>query len=991
MEHPTVDAEFVLAHQDYVKRLARGLVFDEAGADDLAQQVWLAALQHPPANASGLRGWLATIARNLASLSRRGAARRSRHEQESARPESVAAADELLVHEATRTKLVQAVLALDEPFRETVILRYFDELSPRAIATKQGVPVATVKSRLKRGLASLRARLDREGGGRAAWSLALVNGLHLGPGAAKLATIGAQSLVTGVALMTATKKIVIAAVIVVACFLAWRVTRPPVTREGVAAARPLDPASLEIADAVEEPALEATLPANTRRPVPPPFSRPKPAAKTGPGDLEVSVVTMPGLVPLADVAVMVRAMDEGEKSLHTTTARTDFRGVAQFRELPPGDYELDCDRGSAGGDASDDDGDSFALVVSGELRKAEIRIENPCTITGRVVDEAGKPVQDAEIWLAPRSDELDQSKLTSSDAGGRFEIKGVKARSVSVFAKKRGHAPSKRKFNFTNEGATFEVELALRGPAGSLDGFVRDSFGAPVPGALVLAGPNGRTSLVHPFAGTLQLSIEGSVARTDKLGHYEFDGILAGPAEIRVRALESVDAAETLEILSGAVTHHDVLLSRGAVLSGKVINSYGKPAIGGSVEVRALTSGIVKRAIVDETGSYHITGIASGAVRVTATDNQRVESLQEELTLSISEEKTWNAMLSSGLELVVRVLDENEELAKDVRVEVFCSVAGKEPFHCGSQRGKDGLYHAKGCPSAPCVVKVFSDKLAHPIAEHRDASPGGAPVVVRLDPVKLPSVFMVGRVVGPDGQPIANCDLCTMNSPLDWAVHFLADEQGKFKLGPYPPGPWSMKAKDPRFVPFLSPERELVRGETWDLGTITLGAGELLAIRLIYPDEPQHTPPAIRAYGLDSGQEEWCPVEGDRARPPPLAPGRYELRVAGAYAASRQVVEVIAGTKNEATVALQPGVAFTICLKHLEATAKMHVRVLDAQGTPLVEVGPYFPLKEVLTFPACLAPGHYRIEASVSDGRKANRELDVDAALTGNTIELALE
>jgi RNA polymerase sigma factor (sigma-70 family) len=128
VEPARVDAEFVLEHQGYVARLARSLVFDAALADDLSQQIWLAALKRPPAHGQGLRGWLSTIARNLAASSHSKAARREEHEQRGAKHEAVAAADDLLQREQVRTDLVSAVLALDEPFREAIILRYFDEL-----------------------------------------------------------------------------------------------------------------------------------------------------------------------------------------------------------------------------------------------------------------------------------------------------------------------------------------------------------------------------------------------------------------------------------------------------------------------------------------------------------------------------------------------------------------------------------------------------------------------------------------------------------------------------------------------------------------------------------------------------------------------------------------------------------------------------------------------------------------------------------------------
>ena len=56
------------------------------------------------------------------------------------------------------------VLGLDEPARKTVLLRYFDGLSAPEIAERRGENPVTVRKRLSRALAVLRARLERDMG-----------------------------------------------------------------------------------------------------------------------------------------------------------------------------------------------------------------------------------------------------------------------------------------------------------------------------------------------------------------------------------------------------------------------------------------------------------------------------------------------------------------------------------------------------------------------------------------------------------------------------------------------------------------------------------------------------------------------------------------------------------------------------------------------------------------------------------------------------------
>ena len=59
--------------------------------------------------------------------------------------------------------LVAALAALPAGQRAVVVLRFTDDLSVEGIAQVLGIPVGTVKSRLSRGIETLRAHLDASG------------------------------------------------------------------------------------------------------------------------------------------------------------------------------------------------------------------------------------------------------------------------------------------------------------------------------------------------------------------------------------------------------------------------------------------------------------------------------------------------------------------------------------------------------------------------------------------------------------------------------------------------------------------------------------------------------------------------------------------------------------------------------------------------------------------------------------------------------------
>src|SRR5262245_10013030 len=148
-------ARELLSQRAWLHALAGELVRDEAERDDLVQEAWLAALRRGTAPADPRR-WLGAVLRKRWRFARRSAGRRGAREQEASRPESQPSAAELAGEAELQRELVGAVLALTEPARSTVLLRYFGGLSSRAIARREGLPEGTVRSRLKRALDQLK-------------------------------------------------------------------------------------------------------------------------------------------------------------------------------------------------------------------------------------------------------------------------------------------------------------------------------------------------------------------------------------------------------------------------------------------------------------------------------------------------------------------------------------------------------------------------------------------------------------------------------------------------------------------------------------------------------------------------------------------------------------------------------------------------------------------------------------------------------------------
>jgi RNA polymerase sigma factor (sigma-70 family) len=170
----SIEPDTLLAHHEWMRRLARRLVLDDSEADDVVQEAWLKAVERPPVQPGALRAWLATVVRNAAKQLARGESRRDKRELAAAQPEALPATADLVARAEARRLMLDATLALTEPSRSTILLRFFEALPPREISRRQGVPVETVRSRVRRGLAEMRKTLDRRTGDRKTWSLALL-------------------------------------------------------------------------------------------------------------------------------------------------------------------------------------------------------------------------------------------------------------------------------------------------------------------------------------------------------------------------------------------------------------------------------------------------------------------------------------------------------------------------------------------------------------------------------------------------------------------------------------------------------------------------------------------------------------------------------------------------------------------------------------------------------------------------------------------------
>ncbi len=132
MSRSTFDVEAALREDGWIRGLASGLLRDGSDADDALQEARLALLRSPPPRLEDPRPWLARVALNFLRKRRREEVRRRHRERRGAQPEALRASPlEAIERVEVRRQVLEAVLALEEPYRSTLVQRYFEEMSAR--------------------------------------------------------------------------------------------------------------------------------------------------------------------------------------------------------------------------------------------------------------------------------------------------------------------------------------------------------------------------------------------------------------------------------------------------------------------------------------------------------------------------------------------------------------------------------------------------------------------------------------------------------------------------------------------------------------------------------------------------------------------------------------------------------------------------------------------------------------------------------------------
>lgn len=159
--------QVLVDQRSFMLRVAMNLCQEGSTAEDAVQEASLRALQRPPRYSGSLRGWLRRAVTNTSIELLRAESLRKYREKRAARPERIGVRNHR--QDPLCAEILESLEGLRDPYRTALKLSLVEGLSYKAIATRTGSNLETVRSQLKRGRAMLREDLDRRMGTREKW------------------------------------------------------------------------------------------------------------------------------------------------------------------------------------------------------------------------------------------------------------------------------------------------------------------------------------------------------------------------------------------------------------------------------------------------------------------------------------------------------------------------------------------------------------------------------------------------------------------------------------------------------------------------------------------------------------------------------------------------------------------------------------------------------------------------------------------------------
>lgn len=304
-------------------------------------------------------------------------------------------------------------------------------------------------------------------------------------------------------------------------------------------------------------------------------------------------------------------------------AVTGAEGRFEIRQIPVGARDLLIE--APGFARAQELGIAFP-AAAGSQELGTFVLQPGVAVRGRVVDGAGRPLPEVSVAAAPSRAEAGPwagpADPALTDGQGRFELPDLRPGDrLDLTARKTGYAPSRLRGLRapTGEPVTLVLERAA-----AISGRVVDAEGHGVAEAWVQLD-EARGEIASAGVPTFfEQSLHGATA--DAEGAFQFSAVAPGKILLRAHRDDyQPSAARTLEIQPGrSLEKVELVLERGAVITGRIARPDGLPVPGAHVRVREPGQRGVWTEFLfadsDGEGIYRLDGVPLRRQRVEAFD-----------------------------------------------------------------------------------------------------------------------------------------------------------------------------------------------------------------------------------------------------------------------------------------------------------------------------------------------------------------------------------
>jgi uncharacterized GH25 family protein len=430
----------------------------------------------------------------------------------------------------------------------------------------------------------------------------------------------------------------------------------------------------------------------------------------------------------------------GESDL---TTKTDDKGMAKLKPVRPGWVMVEV---NAAGYAL---GTNFTTLGSaGASGEISVTLHKGMPVSGRVIDDAGKPIAKAHVsagdgspWSLGRdADEVE------TDAKGQFAFVALGAGSHVLSAVDGEHAPAESSpITVSATRAVTGIEITMKA-GGVVSGVVVDHDAKPVAFATVrIAG-----------TGAQMWQVASRQATSDAKGAFELRGL--GRAKLQARAESDAAASKLVDVdlsAKSAVRDVKLVLDVAGTISGVVVDDKNQPVA--EVQVNAFpdvlagaaTEGLalagMSSATTDGGGNFTLHGLPDGGYRLWAA---RSTGMNDGWGMQSTPAKT-------GDKAVRIVLPAPGGLTGKIVLE-----GGKPPSLANVQAGAHpatpapgGVFTLKDLAPGTYDVTLHGPEFAEYVKHDVEVKPGA---VTDLGTITVPrGRSLAGRVVDGSGTPVA--------------------------------------------------------------------------------------------------------------------------------------------------------------------------------------------------------------------------------------------